>query len=134
MGGGMFPPPSFTNPGHQPLDQWLELRMAIAGHQNARVQPHVACKAAAVWVLKPHAVDDMPAGVCRDHRTDVPFCNIRHVVLHYATHKALKGVYEGCGTLFTPMVIHQMGQVVSGGGRAGAPDGSLAGAAAGRGR
>eukprot|EP00971_Amphidinium_carterae_P010280 203094-Amphidinium_carterae.1 len=70
MGGGIVPPPSFSNPVHNPLDQWCELRMIVAAQQNARVEPNVSCKAARVRILEPHAVDDMPTGIRRDHRTD----------------------------------------------------------------
>eukprot|EP00971_Amphidinium_carterae_P026072 514107-Amphidinium_carterae.1 len=32
----------------------------------------------------------MPTGIRRDHRTDVPFSNVLHVVLYDATHQALE--------------------------------------------
>eukprot|EP00971_Amphidinium_carterae_P286657 5691056-Amphidinium_carterae.1 len=60
--------------------------MVVARQQNARVKPDMARQTAGFLVFKPHAVNDVPAGICRDHRTDVPFSNVLHVVLYNSTH------------------------------------------------
>eukprot|EP00971_Amphidinium_carterae_P339035 6476635-Amphidinium_carterae.2 len=86
--------------------------MVVAPQEDPRVHANVLGKLTGVRIIEPHAVDNMPTGVRRDHRTDVPISNVSHVVLHNASYQTLKGNIVKVDTMtvvvgMTPDVIRQ---------------------------